>query len=49
MSHSALRRIGAVLAAVFAIWLTTRYLLPLFLPFVLAALLFILFCIHIWF
>lgn len=39
MSHSALRRIGAVLAAVFAIWLTTRYLLPLFLPFVLAALL----------
>ena len=39
MSHSVLRRIFTVLAAVFAIWFTTRYLLPLLLPFALAALL----------
>ena len=39
MSHRTLHRIAAVLIALFALWFTTRYLLPIFLPFVLAALL----------
>jgi len=39
MSHSVIRRVGVLAAALAAVWLTTRYLLPIFLPFLLAALL----------
>lgn len=39
MTHSIPRRLGIAAAAIFAIWLSLRYLLPVFLPFLLAMLL----------
>ena len=39
MSHSIPRKLGMAAAAIFALWFSLRFLLPVFLPFLFAALL----------